>query len=165
MAMNQFLNNVKKHTINATDKIKDGITETASKTGIYDVNKQKMKSLIAEKAKMYEFIGMEIFDLYEAGKVEISSIEPFCKKIIGLNAELALLENATIQNEHLCECGAKLHEEMKFCAVCGKKVSAFDPIKPSVTETPVIEYTQCVCGAEVEVGSPMCMECGRRIAI
>lgn len=132
MAMNQFLTSVKK------------------------------KPLIAEKAKMYEFIGMEIYDLYESGQLQIDAILPFCHKIAGINQELAALENTEIQNGLICECGAKLHEDMNYCMACGKKV-ALEELIAQEPETKT--YTECVCGAVVEVGTPMCMECGRRITI
>lgn len=156
MAINNFMNNIKKQTANATDFLKEGITDTASKTGLYDVKKQKSKLLLQEKSKMYEFIGMEVFDLYQAGSIKIDSIEPFCNKLLELNKELAKIESLFIDSSLKCECGADLNENMKFCMTCGKKVDQIEePIK--------VATIACACGSEVAIDALFCMECGRKV--
>ena len=167
---------------NVTGKIKDGVSGAVSATGFVDAHKQKMKPLIAEKAKMYEFIGMEVFDMYVAGEMNLEKIEPFCQKIETLNIEIRKLESEitpkacecgeklkkgskfcsscgkSIVVEKICECGEKFKEGLKFCTSCGKKVVV------NLIPQAQIATVECVCGAELESGTLMCMECGRRVA-
>lgn len=158
MAFVNLLNNLKEQSGGITGKLKESVSGVASATGILDVNKSKMKSLVAEKAKMYEFIGMETFDLYAADKMHLEEIEPFCKKIEELNTEIVALEAEMIHAANICECGQKLKAGAKFCPECGRSTS-----KDTVSQPQAANTVECVCGAVVEQGALMCMECGRRI--
>ena len=170
-----------------SNKVKDGVSGVVSKTGIIDMDKQKAKPLFAKKVKMFEFIGMEVYDLYLAGKVSIHEIEPFCQQIDLLNAELAKLEKQEAKapggiicgcgtslsadakfchscgtkveelSSRICVCGSSLSEESKFCQSCGRSVADIGTPQEA-------EKVECVCGAVVDADSAMCMECGRRVA-
>jgi len=167
------------------NNIKGNLTNVASKTGIYDANKSKINQLLDEKAKMHEFIGMEIYSLYSAGSLNIAEIEPFCNKITVLSAEIAALEAESRPDaDSICPCGTKLSKESRFCPSCGTKVEA--PIAeasqamttcdcgaslpenakfcPSCGSKAGETVSKCVCGAEITPGSQMCMECGRTSA-
>jgi len=158
MAFKGLLSNIEQQSKGVAGVVKGGIATVTAKTGIVDADKQKMKPLIAEKAKMYEFIGMEVFDLYVAGKMNLSEIEPFCKKIETLNVEITKLEAEIAQTSNICECGEKLQKEAKFCPSCGKNTAVTSMPQAQATNT-----VECVCGAAVEQSSLMCMECGRRV--
>ena len=169
-----------------TGTVKENVTGLVAKTGVIDVNKQKMKPLVAERAKMYEFIGMEVYDLHKAGKINLSEIEPFCRKIDELNVELSKLEPAPAQVSGIaCDCGATVQEGAKFCMACGKAVEASDKTVCTCGASIVqgakfcakcgkavdiclsqsAQIVECVCGAVIEPGSLMCMECGRRAEV
>ncbi len=156
MALGNLFNNIKEQTGNVSGLLKDGVSDKTSVSG----QQKKIKQLIAEKAKMYEFIGMEVFDLYLADKMNLETIEPFCNKIETLNTEIEKLEIEIAINSNICECGAKLQKGAKFCPACGKSTAKEDRLQAKPAD--VIE---CVCGAVVEPDSQMCMECGRRIVI
>ena len=156
--MADILGNLKQRTGNIAGKIKGNIPDAAPDAASVNSKKPKMKQLVVEKAKMYEFIGMEVFDLQSAGKINIEEIEPFCKKIGELNAEIAVLEaEAALKATIICECGKVVLGGAKFCSACGK--SRDIPIPQSQTEN----VAECVCGAVLEADALMCMECGRRV--
>lgn len=154
MALGNLFNNIKEQTGNVSEKLKEGVSEMASAS----VHHKKLKQLITEKAKMHEFIGMEVFDLYLANTMNMEAVEPFCNKIEALNTEIEELELEISMNSNMCECGAKLQKGVKFCPSCGKSTAKEDRLQSKVQDT-----TECVCGAVIELGSQMCMECGRRI--
>lgn len=154
--------------------------------------KRQIKALVNEKAKVYEFIGMEVHEMYQENGIEVLRLEPFLEKLNTIENELTKLNQKKEdkqKNKKLttCECGQKIDEETKFCPGCGKKVnveplvchcgtelgdhSSFCPNCGSKREeiessSDAIETTamiECVCGAMVAIDQAMCMECGRRV--
>jgi len=156
-----FIDKLKKQSNIVSDSIKGSVSGAATAVGLVDANKQKLKSLEAEKAKMYEFIGMEVFVLYRTGEVSIDVIAPFCEKLQAIKAEIDHVETEITKSVRNCECGAKLQKGAKFCSGCGKNVEIEQPL-PQAEAKPVIE---CVCGSEIKNETLMCMECGRKIDV
>lgn len=167
---------------------KDG--EGKSELSMASIKKQ-MNMLVKEKAKMYEFIGMEIYDLYKNENLEIPQIEAFYKKLDGLEGEIKKLDNMREEKKKkkktiVCECGTSTTDDQKFCPGCGKKLlkemiicNCGNEISEEIKFCPncgtnremlkessdKVESAkvECVCGAMVGVDELMCMECGRRI--
>lgn len=154
--------------------------------------KKQINALVKEKAKMYELIGMEVYDLYKTNNLEIPQIEAFFKKLDGIDVELNKLNGQREAKEKIktpvvCSCGEKLSENAKFCLSCGKKVEdqtmtcpcgneinneiSFCPncgmsneaIKSAQSDNVTVPKIECVCGEMVEIDQLMCMSCGRRI--
>jgi len=154
-----FIDKLKKQSNIVSGSIKDGISGAATAVGIVDANKQKLRSLEIEKAKMYEFIGMEVFDLHCSGKVNIDGITPFCDKLQMINKEIDQLESEIAKSDKNCECGTKIQKGVNFCSGCGKKVM----IEQSVVQIETVSVLTCVCGSVIENEAVMCMDCGRRV--
>jgi|GEM_PF-3231314 len=185
------LNKIKQQAKTIADNAKVGISGVATNVGIVDTNKSKLKLLVAEKTKMYEFIGIEIYDLFIDGKICMEEIEPFCKKIKEISAEIGQLQIVIAKEANICECGGKNKKGARFCISCGKAVvgnatkteacicgeklikgnkfcascgnnNNTQQALHQCIERPVIR--ECVCGAALESDVKMCMECGRRVA-
>lgn len=157
------------------------------------VTGNNVKKLLEEKkkerAKIYGFIGMDVYDLYRQGKVNMEELEVHFEKMQALEKEIADLEaerqEAKNKGANVCSCGQKLTPENRFCPGCGKPVdngmitcTCGNLIKKDLKfcsfcgknlqelagqEEEPAEYRECICGAKVPEGQFMCMECGRKI--
>ena len=143
-----------------TDNIKNRATNMASYVGIHDADKAKIKTLAAEKQKMYEFIGMEAYSLYEAGTFSHPDIEPFLQRIKELNNEIGQLEGKPVGPVNTCECGEVFADGMKFCMKCGKKVEYKEEGKE---DNNTVTSLACECGQELPAGTKFCNACGRPV--
>jgi hypothetical protein len=152
-----LMNKIKQQADTVADSVKGGISGAASMVGFVDASKKKLKTLVSEKEKMYEFIGMEVFDLYVAEKIDIDAIVPFCEKLEAINTEIEEIEIEIIKAAKNCECGQRIKKSAKFCASCGKTLAVESIENEEKTNT-----CECVCGAEIKSNMLMCMECGRR---
>ena len=118
----------------------------------------EIEKLQAEQAKVFEFIGREIFDLWAEAKegeaIELDSIDPFLEKILELATEIF---EVTLKAPAVCECGGGMEGGQYFCPQCGKdrRAEVVDALAPP--------KDKCVCGAMIETDAMMCMECGRRV--
>jgi hypothetical protein len=131
------------------------------KGGIMDANKSKLKTHMAERVKMFEFIGMEIYTLYTRGEISVPQIEPFCTKVRELNAEIAKCNALIRETDLICTCGEKLKKGSVFCSKCGKKTVDEHPLPTIQTAEP--EPPQCTCGEDIPQGATLCLGCGRRV--
>lgn len=144
-----------------------------------------------ERAKIYGFIGMDVYDLYKQGKVDIQELEVHFEKMQALEQEIADLEAEKQKQEaknkgvSICSCGQKLSSENRFCPGCGKPVdngmitcTCGNMVRKDLKfcsycgrnlqgvaeqEEEPDKYRECICGAKVPEGQFMCMECGRKI--
>lgn len=157
------------------------------------VVKKNLEDKMNEKNKIYGFIGMEVYDLAKANKIEIVEIKSYIEKMDAIDIEIQELEKQKAELErkgtdkNICVCGYKLKPEDKFCPNCGEIVER-DTITCSCgneltkdlkfcsacgkriediinTQIPVktVAMKECICGAKVPQGQFMCLECGRRI--
>ncbi|MCM1156715.1 MAG: zinc ribbon domain-containing protein [Roseburia sp.] len=108
-----------------------------------------------ETAKIYGFIGMEVYDLSKAGKIEIAQINNYLEKMDALNQEIAELEKKKEELEvknagkNVCTCGYKLKPQDRFCPNCGEVIAR--------------AATVCVCGAKLKKNMKFCNVCGRSV--
>ncbi len=116
--------------------------------------KKMLEERMNEKAKIYGFIGMEVYDLSKENKIEIVQIKSYLDKMDALNSEIEELENQKKELEkknagkNVCSCGYKLKPQDRFCPNCGEVV---------LRDTII-----CTCGAELAKGAKFCNVCGKR---
>lgn len=155
--------------------------------------KKNLEERMNEKAKIYGFIGMEVYDLSKENKIEIAQIKTYLDKMDALNSEIEELEKQKAEFEkksagkNICSCGCKLKPQDRFCPNCGEVVARDTIICTCGTELAknakfcsvcgkssedilreqesmkTPETRECICGAKVPVGQFMCLECGRKI--
>lgn len=122
-----------------------------------DKNFKNYKKLLEEKnqerSKIYGFIGMDVYDLYKQGKIDIPELSVHFEKMEALEAEIEEL-NAEKQRQEIltkgssvCSCGQPLTAENLFCPSCGKPVD-----NGMIT---------CSCGKTVKSDMQFCSFCGR----
>ena len=169
-------------------KIPDVMAGATEKAGNIKTITKELEEKRNETAKVYGFIGMEVYDLSKENKIEIAQMKHYLDKLDALNQEIEELEKQRADLEAknagknicacgyklkpqdhfcpncgeviatVCVCGAKLKKNMKFCHVCGRSVEEIQ--KAEEAEKPMRE---CICGAKVPQGQFMCFECGRKI--
>ncbi len=116
--------------------------------------KKELEELMNAKAKIYGFIGMEVYDLSKENKIEIAQIKTYLDNMEVLNGEIEELEKQKEELEkksagkNICSCGYKLKPQDRFCPNCGEVVSRDTII--------------CTCGAELAKGAKFCSVCGKR---
>lgn len=187
MAKNMF-GEIFTKTAEVTNKLKDSVTTIGS---ITDSNK-KLKECLEKRAKLYEFLGIEVHSLYKGGRFKIEELDTFYKQIDQADEQILeikkLIEEATTckeENVIVCECGAKLNKLDKFCPNCGKRNETGEIIckcgntvikgtkfcpecgmrVEELMKAPEMKSVtlRCVCGAEVKEDDVICMECGRKV--
>lgn len=108
-----------------------------------------------ERYKIYGFIGMDTYDLYKQGKLNIPELAVHFEKMQAIEQEIADLEaeKQKRQLQHkgsgVCSCGQKLLPENAFCPNCGKPVD-----NGMIT---------CVCGKSISSDLKFCAYCGRSV--
>lgn len=155
--------------------------------------KKELEERMNEKAKIYGFIGMEIYDLSKNNKIEIPQIKSYLDKMDELNKVTEELENQIKEEKmknmgkDICVCGYKLKAQDRFCPNCGEVVprdtiictcgteldkntkfcntcgKKVEELLEEKDEPKQAEMKECICGAKVPVGQFMCLECGRKI--
>lgn len=155
--------------------------------------KKELEAKMNEKAKIYGFIGMEIYDLSKENKIEIPQIKSYLDKMDEINQTVADLEKQIKEKEaknagkNVCACGYKLKPQDRFCPNCGESVprdtvicscgaeldknarfcnscgKSMENILKEQEEPKQLPMKECICGAKVPAGQFMCLECGRKI--
>ena len=155
--------------------------------------KKELEDKMNEKAKVYGFIGMEVYDLSKENKIEIPEINSYFEKMDEINQAIVELEKNIKEQEiknmgkNVCACGYKLKAQDRFCPNCGeavprdtilctcgeeiKKDSKFcrtcgksvDDILKAWEAAKKPQMKECICGAKVPEGQFMCLECGKKI--
>ena len=116
--------------------------------------KKNLEERMNEKAKIYGFIGMEVYDLSKEKKIEIVQIKAYLDKMDALNSEIEGLEKQKEELEkksagkNICSCGYKLKPQDRFCPNCGEGIARDTLI--------------CSCGAELAKDVKFCNVCGKR---
>lgn len=117
--------------------------------------KKSLEEKMNEKAKIFGFIGMEVYDLSKEEKIEIEQIKSYLEKMDAINAEIEELEAKKEELEkknvgkHVCSCGYKLKPNDRFCPNCGEVVEK--------------DTVLCSCGTELSREAKFCATCGRRV--
>lgn len=117
------------------------------------------KKLLEEKEKerlrLYGFIGMDVCDLYQQGKLDLPELEVHFEKMRELEQEIADLEAEKQKRElqskgsSVCSCGQVLSAKDSFCPNCGKPVD-----NGMIT---------CVCGNQIKSDLKFCPNCGKSV--
>lgn len=116
--------------------------------------KKNLEERMNEKAKIYGFIGMEVYDLSKENKIEIVQVKTYLDKMDALNGEIDELEKQKEALEkknagkNVCSCGCKLKPQDRFCPNCGEVVARDTII--------------CTCGTELAKDAKFCSVCGKR---
>lgn len=116
--------------------------------------KKNLEERMNEKAKIYGFIGMEVYDLSKENKIEVVQIKTYLDKMDALNGEIEELEKQKEALEkrnagkNVCSCGCKLKPQDRFCPNCGEVVARDTII--------------CTCGTELAKDAKFCSVCGKR---
>ena len=117
--------------------------------------KKALDEKYQERKKIFEYIGMEVYDLYKQGKVSISKAEIHFRKMGEIEAEIARLEaekqriEAEKRKTNACSCGYALSGREQFCPKCGKPVERGKMI--------------CTCGKAVRKDMQFCANCGKSV--
>lgn len=129
------------------DKLSNMTTNSGLKKSLEEKNQ--------EKTKIYNYIGMEAYDLYKAGKLSAVGLEVYFEKmqeleqeITELEGEMAKIKNAKSKNL-VCICGNPLEPDTKFCPKCGKLVEQ--------------DMITCTCGKQVKGDMAFCPNCGKNL--
>ena len=166
--------------------------QTENKNNLKAV-KKNLEDKINEKVKIYGFIGMEVYDLAKADKIDIAEIKAYIEKMDAIDAEIQELEKQRIELErkgagkNICVCGYKLKPEDRFCPNCGEVVEKdtitcscgkelskdlkfcsvcgrrVEDIINAQEPAKARVMKECICGAKIPQGQFMCLECGRKI--
>lgn len=108
-----------------------------------------------ERSKIFGFIGMDVYELYKEGKVDIQELEVHFEKMRELEQTIEELEVEKQRQElqskgsSVCSCGRQLLMEDRFCPNCGKPVD-----NGMIT---------CTCGKMVKSDLTFCSYCGRNL--
>lgn len=108
-----------------------------------------------EKSELYKYIGMEICNLWKAGKIYVQDLEVYITKAEALKQEILDIEAEVQRAEMLkkgtrvCTCGCQLTQQDRFCPQCGKPM-----------ETGSV---YCSCGQQLESGMQFCPNCGNSV--
>lgn len=136
-------------------KIPDIMTDSSDKTGNIKAVIKELEEKRNEKAKIYGFIGMEVYDLSKENKIEIAQIKNYLDKMDALNRSIEDLEKQKTELEtknagkNICTCGYKLKPQDHFCPNCGEVI--------------LRAVTVCVCGAKLKKNAKFCNVCGKSI--
>lgn len=178
-------------------KIPDSIqiaSKSSSESGMnLKTMKKELEEKMNEKAKIYGFIGMEIYDLSKENKIEIPQIQNYLENMDKINQSIEEMEKAIKEREaknagkNVCACGYKLKPQDRFCPNCGEIVprdtvlcscgaelnknakfchscgKSMDDILREQEEPTQQPMKECICGAKVPAGQFMCLECGRKV--
>lgn len=155
--------------------------------------KKELEDLINSKAKIYGFIGMEVYDLYKENKIEIPQVKNYLDNMDTINQSIEEMKNEIKEREaknvgkNICSCGYKLKPQDRFCPNCGEMVprdtvicscgtelskdakfchscgKSMESILKGQEEPEKQIMKECICGAKVPAGQFMCLECGRKI--
>ena len=137
------------------------ITKNTGSTIIQNNQERSLAKAIEEKlnskSKLYGYIGMEVYDLHEAGKLDREELQGFFDKLKVLDDEVKELQAQKQALElqagkaTVCICGTQVTASDKFCPNCGTPVN-----NGMIT---------CACGNQVAQGVRFCNVCGRNMQL
>lgn len=108
---------------------------------------------LSNKSKLYGYIGMEVYDLHEAGKLDMEELQGYFDKLKVIDDEVKELQEQKQALElqagkmTTCICGAQVTVADKFCPHCGAPVNN--------------GMIVCACGNQVSKNTRFCNVCGR----
>lgn len=158
MAMDKFKDLIKK--VPVPDSIQNTVMTALGKNPAAASLNKELTDKKDEQIKVYQLIGMEVYDLVKEGRTDIPQIKGYIDKIDDIIARISELEKSIEQLEaekaggkRVCSCGCELAPGAHFCPKCGASVA--------VQNTTIT----CTCGAVIPANSVFCISCGKRIAV
>lgn len=138
--------------IQMLDTISQNFSSFSANQGL----KKNLDEKLNEKTKIYNYIGMETYDLYKAGKLTHPELDIYFEKMNALEQEIANIQmeidkaKMSVNGSLKCTCGNMLSPGAQFCSKCGKAV-----------ETNLIT---CSCGRQAKRDAVFCSYCGQKIS-
>lgn len=168
------------------DKIAQGIdkgltTVTARSKELIDTTKIKnqIKALQEQKSSVLEELGNMVYAMVLNDNLDQDKIKRTCEALSELDRQIKDNEEELIRIYEdtqrvlrgrmpvtVCDCGAELHEDVKFCRRCGKKTDSLstrttaavgDITSPDTAQ----EGASCLhCGVKMSPIDKFCRSCG-----
>lgn len=145
------------------------MTSQGKETAVLMSEKNKIQKAIRanQKTRMqaYNTLGMEAYDLYEAGKFSIAELQTYLDKIEEINQEIKRLEEEEqgLEDARIATLNAKEEKKAPEELTNSQQVLDERDRETDVHTVPYDRMKECICGAKVPVEQRMCMECGRKI--
>lgn len=141
-------------------------TVASKSTQIIEETKLKIKLNDTEEeiAKLFEEIGLNIYEQYKSGKKIDTGIVKTCKRIDKLYKDIDKMDTKVLylKNLRVCEnCNEAIGVDNKFCPVCGykqKKIKIKEEIKNENITTKICSQCETVHGEDVNY----CTKCGQK---
>ncbi len=157
MAMDKFKDLIKK--VPVPDAIQNTVKTAFGKNSEMASLNKELTDKKDEQIKVYQLIGMEVYDLVKDGRADIPQIKGYIDKIDDISVRISELEKSIEQLEaekaggkRICSCGCELAAGAHFCPRCGASVAL-----QNTTVT-------CTCGAVIPSNSVFCISCGKKLA-
>lgn len=117
--------------------------------------KKNLEDKQNEKNKIYNYIGMEVYDLYRNNGFRQDELNVYLDKLVDLDKEIREIESEMEQlnsasKSMRCSCGNTILDGMKFCSKCGKPIEK--------------DEIPCKCGRMLKRDMKFCPECGQSVA-
>ena len=155
------------------DKVDEGISTitTKSKETIELAKlRSQMRQLEKDKEDKLKELGRQVYDMVRMDVYNEQKIKQFCppigeidRQLVMTEAEIRRIQEASSSGSGnyvaVCECGAGLMTNQKFCASCGRDVSGLiDQIKKPTENTKPCS----TCGSEIKEMAMFCGKCGAK---
>lgn len=168
---------VKSSTMMETNKLKSEISALRKeKTEVFTEVGEKFYGMKKESVINLEEIDLRLeraFEIDEAISIKEQAIEDALKKQEELLRALQEDVSSTAVSQVMsCSCGAKLAQDTKFCAKCGKKVEheevIIEELQEVVDDEAQVEIVPttiiCECGTEYPLDTSFCAQCGKKLS-
>lgn len=155
------------------DKVDEGISSitTKSKETIELAKlRSQLRQLEKEKEEKLKELGRLVYDMVRMDAYSEQKIIKYCppigeidRKLVMTETEIKRIQEASSGGSGnyvaVCECGAGLMTNQKFCASCGRDVSGIiDQIKKPMENTRPCSS----CGSEIKEMAKFCGKCGAK---
>lgn len=155
------------------NKVDEGISTISSKSK-ETVELAKLRNQLRkhenEKDKAIENLGFFVYEMIRRDEYNEQKIRDFYqqisdidKQIVAIEQEIRKIQEAAVSVETLskvvCECGAGLSADQKFCALCGKDVRELF----ARTTAQSVGMKPCLtCGFQLKETAKFCGKCGAK---
>ena len=140
----------------------DGVNKFQTSQEVLDL-KDRVSQNEAKRLELIATLGENHYLKYRNGEIQDEHIEEICSRIAEIDKKIfkdlrTIEEKIKIHDEKIvCECGASLTPDDKFCKNCGKSIKSPDE--------ELIEKTICPhCDEETPLNSKYCNCCGKQIS-
>jgi DNA-directed RNA polymerase subunit RPC12/RpoP len=168
--MADFISKIKegfgKGVTTASVKSSEMLDSSRCKGQIDTLTKQKMESL--------EELGNIVFNMFKKGEFNEEFLKSKCSTIANIDQQIKAKEEELLEihlraNEALgkprpvglCNCGAEIFENTKFCGTCGSPVVK----RPPKSEPGSLSRKCGQCNSPLEVEDKFCNACGAKVEL